>query len=125
MLPHTASDLLLSPTSARYVDRLLRIIATQLNIRATLLTAVLDSLTAILTDCESLLFKKITYGLSNVVPLLQYIQVDVATHMPCFRSIQLTYTRTCIAPGAQVRAAGGALWRGGRRGRGAAADAAQ
>ena len=35
-----------------YVDRLLRIVASQLNIRAPLLTAVLRSLSDILMDCE-------------------------------------------------------------------------
>ena len=57
-----------------YVDRLLRILASQLNIRASLLTAVLRSIAEILADCDPLIFKKITFGLSGVVPLLQYIQ---------------------------------------------------
>ena len=57
-----------------YVDRLLRIIASQLNIRAPLLTAVLRALAGILSECDPLMFKKITFGLGGVVPLLQYIQ---------------------------------------------------
>ena len=57
-----------------YVDRLLRIVASQVNIRAQLLTAVLRSLADILMDCDTLMFKKITFGLGGVVPLLQYIQ---------------------------------------------------
>ena len=56
-----------------YVDRLLRIMASQLNIRAPLLTAVLRSLSDILSDCDPLMFKKITFGLGGVVPLMQYI----------------------------------------------------
>ena len=58
---------------AGYVDRLLRIMASQVNIRDSLLTAVLRSLADILTGADSLLFKKITFGLGGVVPLLQYI----------------------------------------------------
>lgn len=42
---------------AGYVDRLLRIVASQLNIRAGLLTACLSSLTAILSECDPLMFK--------------------------------------------------------------------
>ena len=58
----------------RYVDRLLRIVASQINIRAPLLTACLRSLSAILGDADPLMFKKITFGLGGVVPLLQYIE---------------------------------------------------
>ena len=58
---------------AGYVDRLLRIVATQLNIRALLLTACLHALTSILEGADPLLLKKITYGLGGVVPLMQYI----------------------------------------------------
>ena len=50
-----------------YVDRLLRIMASQLNIRAPLLTAVLRSIAGILVDSDPLMFKKITFGLGGVV----------------------------------------------------------
>ena len=56
-----------------FVDRLLRTVSSQLNIRAGLLTACLNSLGTILTDCDQLMLKKITYGLGGVVPLLQFI----------------------------------------------------
>ena len=52
-----------------YVDRLLRIMASQLNMRAPLLTAVLSSLADILSGCDPLMFKKITFGLGGVVRL--------------------------------------------------------
>ena len=60
---------------AGYVDRLLRIFSSQVNIRAGLLGACLRSLAAILMDCDSLMFKKISAGLGGVVPMLNYIQV--------------------------------------------------
>lgn len=56
-----------------YVDRLLRIVASQVNIRASLLTATLKAATNVLADADPLMFKKITYGLGGVVPLMQYI----------------------------------------------------
>ena len=59
---------------AGYVDRLLRIFSSQVNIRAGLLGACLRSLAAILMDCDSLMFKKISAGLGGVVPMLNYIQ---------------------------------------------------
>ena len=45
-----------------------------MNIRAQLLTSVLCSLADILSDADPLMFKKITFGLNGVVPLMQYIQ---------------------------------------------------
>jgi hypothetical protein len=59
---------------AGYVDRLLRIFSSQVNIRAGLLGACLRSLASILMDCDSLMFKKISAGLGGVVPMLNYIQ---------------------------------------------------
>jgi hypothetical protein len=56
-----------------FVDRMLRIIQSQFNIRAPLLSACLNALTAILETADQLLLKKITYGLGGVAPLMQYI----------------------------------------------------
>ncbi len=60
-------------TKAGFVDRLLRVVAGQLNIRAPLLTACLNALVESLNHADVLLAKKITYGLGGVVPLMQYI----------------------------------------------------
>ena len=60
-------------TKAGFVDRLLRVVAGQLNVRAPLLTACLNALVNALEHADVLLAKKITYGLGGVVPLMQYI----------------------------------------------------
>ena len=65
--------LTLPPTKAGFVDRLLRVVAGQLNVRAPLLTACLNGLVNALNHADVLLAKKITYGLGGVVPLMQYI----------------------------------------------------
>ena len=54
-----------------FVDRMLRIIQSQFNIRAPLLSACLNALTAVLEGADQLLLKKITYGLGGVAPLMQ------------------------------------------------------
>ena len=50
---------------------MLRIIQSQFNIRAPLLSACLNALTAVLEGADQLLLKKITYGLGGVAPLMQ------------------------------------------------------